>query len=443
MKMVLTFCAALCLAVAATYLVVSSQKAAQFGRERNLLRASWDAERAELENALNAARYRTAAPAPSGAPEPVPGVPRSSAHEILEKLKRIKVLPGDQRNRSIRQIVHQMETLAELGGDALPAIREFLAKFEDVEYAAEVREEDKDPSRTADAKERAFPLPGFPARSVAQLDTILPPSLRLGLVQVLVQIGGEPAEQLLAEMLSTSGRGVEVAYVARALQEIAPNKYRDIAIAAAKDLLANPPAIDRPNRLDENAKNFLYGVLSMYHDQSFATIAQSLLVTQEGRVDRTALTYLSGTLKEDAVPALYQAFKDQRLTNMWERASLATQILSYAGANDQVNDIFKEVVGNEALPSWLRATAIQTVAGGRGQFFGGAAPTDTNDIRARLELLNSLPDIADERLARARAEAVQKLSDNLAAGTDDPASGKSFRTRLGQGEQPPALPVSR
>ena len=248
-------------------------------------------------------------------------------------------------------------------------------------------------------------------------------------------------------MLSTSGRGVEVAYVAKALQEMVPNKYRDVAIAAAKDLLANPPAIDRPNRLDENAKNYLYGVLSMYNDPTFATVAQNLLVTQDGRVDRTALTYLTGTMKEEAVPALYQAFKDSRVTNMWERASLATQILSYTGTSQQANDIFKEMMSNDSLPPWLRATAIQTVADGSGTFFGGATPTDLAQIKARIDLLNSLPDIPDERLARARNDAIQRLSENLSTEPDDTGSGReSFRTRLNTGqktavEMPPLPPT--
>jgi hypothetical protein len=359
------------------------------------------------------------------------GSSKSSAQEILDRLKKTKVLGGELRVPSIRHIIHQLESLADLGPDALPAIREFLSKFEDVDYS-EGRDDDKDPMRDMDSKGRAGLTATLPGRTIPRLDTILPPSLRLGLVQILREMGGDQGEQILAEMLSTSGRGVEIAYVAKALQEMVPNKYRDVAVAAAKDLLANPPSIDRPNRLDENAKNFLYGVLSMYNDPTFASSAQNLLITTDGRVDRTALTYLTGTMKEEAVPALYQAFKDARVTNIWERAALATQIFSYAGASQQANDIFREMVSNESLPTWLRATAIQTVAGGRGTFFGGVAPADPSQIKARIDLLNSLPDISDERLARARNEALAQLNDHLAAEPEDSnTAGRSFRTRLG------------
>jgi hypothetical protein len=441
MKMVAILCAAIGLAVIATGLFVSKHKTAQFNRERELLAEAWESERAELEAALRNAK-RPASVATVAAAEPATA--KASAQEILERLKKTRVAPGAGRILSVRHIVHDLQSLVDLGPAGLPAIREFLAKFEDVEYSGELREDERELARGADGKDRPSLPPPLPGLAESPSDGVLPPSLRLGLVDVLKEMGGEGAEQILAEMLSTSGRGVEVAYVAKALQELAPNKYRDIAVAAAKDLLANPPAIDRPNRLDENAKNFLYGVLSLYQDGTFAATAQNLLVTQDGRVDRIALNYLTGTLKEESVPALYEAFRDNRLTNMWERASLATQILGYAGVSQQADDIFREMVGNEALPQWLRNTAIQAVAGGHGQFFGGDEVTDPDQVKARIDLLNSLPEIPDERLARARADALQKLSDSLVAGPNQAGAARSFRTRLGQ-TQPdgvPPLPVT-
>jgi hypothetical protein len=441
MKSFAVFCAAIGLTLVATYLVVSNQKEAQFNRERELLKTSWDAERAELESALKTSK-RPVAVASAAAPVTDPVVGKSSAHDILEKLKKMRIQGGEQRNPSVRRIIHELESLADLGPDGLPAIREFLGKFEDVEYSSDPKPDEKSPDR--ERMLSAFVQAGG-VTSLPRLDALLPPSLRLCLVQVLREMGGEQAEQVLAEMLSTSGRGVEVAYVARALQEMSPNKYRDVAIAAAKDLLANPPPIDRPNRLDENAKTYLYGVLSMFNDSTFANTAQNLLVTPDGRVDRTAVGYLTATLKDGAVPALYQAFTDARVTNLWERASLATQILSYVGSNPQANDILKEMVSNENLPAWLRSTAIQSVAGGQGPLFGGNAPTDAAQIKARIDLLNSLPDSSDESLTHARAEAIQKLSDSLAVDTGDAAAGRSFRTRLGQNQTdlPPPLPETK
>src|SRR5579862_2690041 len=192
MKILLTICVALGLTVLTTYLVVSSQKAAQFNRERELLKSSWEAERAELEAALRAAKQHSNS---GRAAVTDAGPVRTSAQEILEKLKKIKVAGGDQHNLSVRRIVHQLESLVDLGLEALPDIHEFLGKFEDVDYSADAR--DEDPLRDFNAV-KDQPAATLPGRNTPRLDTVLPPSLRLGLVQVLREISGDQAEQILA-----------------------------------------------------------------------------------------------------------------------------------------------------------------------------------------------------------------------------------------------------
>jgi hypothetical protein len=229
-----------------------------------------------------------------------------------------------------------------------------------------------------------------------------------------------------------------VAYVARVLQELAPNKYREIAVAAAKDLLANPPAIEKPTRLDEGARNYLYSVLSMYKDPSFAPIAQDYLVGDDGRIDRTSLEYLTSTMKGDSVPALYQALRDDRVTNLWERAALTAQISNYAGTNPQADDIFKGLVNDQSLPLWLRASAIQGLVGGRSQS-PNQQTADPAQIKARIVLLNSLDEFQDERLARVQQEVLRKLSERL-DGTQDDRELQSFRKRLDRAQGQPEMP---
>ena len=53
MKSLIVLCAAIAISVVATFLVITSQKDAQYNRERELLKAGWDAERAELEAAID------------------------------------------------------------------------------------------------------------------------------------------------------------------------------------------------------------------------------------------------------------------------------------------------------------------------------------------------------------------------------------------------------
>lgn len=427
----------------AGYYVVSAQKNAERARQREVIKTDAPSDDKERSTPSSVKRSNS---------EPLKMTKESaSAAEILEKLKGIRVPSGEKRHASLRQIVHQLENLVDLGTTALPVIREFLAKFEDVDYSSESPRDDEgeelngsgsSAERTAlrdrtQAMRTLVPTP----RQTPRLEFTTPPSLRLGLVDVLKEIGGESAEQVLAEMLSSSGRSVEVAYAARALQEISGAKYRDTAITAAKDLLTNPPKIDRPNRFDENARAYLYSVLDLYGDTSFAANAQSLLVTGDGHIDRTTLNYVTATLKEQAVPALYQAYKDPRVTNISERASIAAQILSHTGTSQQANDIFREMVNDESAPPWMRSLTIQSLAGSRGPL-ASSIPTDATQIQSRIELLNSLPDLGDEQMARARNEAIERLSNRLATIAQGGENPRTFRNRRSQpgnvpGEVPP------
>jgi hypothetical protein len=445
MKIIIAVIAGAAISLAATSVIVSKKKEAAFAKERQTLKADWESQKAELEADLKRAKNKPARIETIHVPASGSAADKRSPQETIEKLKAIKVGTGPKRAPSIRQVVHHLESLAEAGPGALPAIREFLGKFEDVEYSSDAgRDKGDDEGQPANRERRegserpdgVFPKRPEAAQGHASLDFVYPPSLRLGLVDVLKEIGGEDAEKILAEMLAKSGRGVEVAYVAKTLQAIVPNKYRDVAVAAAKDLLANPPAIDRPNRLDENSKSYLYSVLSMYNDSSFTAVAHDVLVGADGKIDRTALNYLTTTFKDQAIPVLYQAYKDDRITNLWDKASLAGQALNYAGNNSQANDIFKEIVNNEALPIWMRAMTIQSLNGT--SFFGGSTPTDPQQIQSRIKLLTAMSPLADEQMERARTETVERLNNRLSGKPEGTPESTPNDPKSAPGQSPSA-----
>ena len=94
----------------------------------------------------------------------------------------------------------------------------------------------------------------------------------------LHDIGGEEAEKTRVEMLATTGRGLELAYLAKTLEEMAPRKHRELALNAARELLKSPPSLTNPDRFDRQAKEYLFLVLAMYQDMASAPVAQELLV---------------------------------------------------------------------------------------------------------------------------------------------------------------------
>ncbi len=427
-----------CVGFTLAYVFVSLAKDARFARERRALRTDLEAAQvmAGLPVAAPTAHARSSRASAAKAELGNPTVP---AGEILERLKKIRVGSGEKRSEGMRQVIHQLENLVDLGPAAIPVMREFLARFEDVEYGLDTgREEPFDSSGAARAWQAFRGASALPGTRPARFDFTSPPSLRLGLIGALKEINGEAAEQAIAEVLSTTGRAVEVAYATRLLQEMAPDKYREMAIGAARDLLTNLPKIDHPNRLDENAKSYLYSVFDLFGDTSFAASAQGLLVNADGHVDRTALGFITASLKDQAVSALYRAYRDPRVTNVSERAALASQILAHAGANAEANNIFKEMVTDENMAPWMRAMTIQSLAGGRGPF-ATAMPTEPAQVQARIDLLNTLPELRDESMAQARNEALERLGNRLATLTDaTDAASASFRARAERSVPPGA-----
>jgi hypothetical protein len=404
MKVVLAILVAAVLGFGAGWLVTSRRHAEQVSLKA-ASQSDWAAERAYLEQALADAR--------KGRPEVhkftntvVSTITnRLAPQDILEQLMHLNPNAGEEsRNRILRRIVYHLETLATLGGEALPVIHDFLKQNKDVDYTGDiVNASGQRLSRTGAGS--------FSIRTVATTDFLVAPSLRLGLVDVLAQIGGEESQSILAQVLDTTGRGVEVAYIARVLQEEVPDKYKENALRAARDLLANPPAVSSPNRLDDNARAYLYQVLTMYHDTAYAEQAKSRILSPEGSVDRQAVSFLTTTLKEQSVPSLHAAYSDPRMTNQTERGLILSAILGFAGTSGQANGVFNQMVVDAAVPTGIRSMTIQGLAGGSGR----DVPTDPKQIQGRLELLREIRgQLTDERLLRSVDETTAKLQLMLA-----------------------------
>ncbi|MFM2083016.1 MAG: hypothetical protein RL380_1707 [Verrucomicrobiota bacterium] len=419
MKTLLIVLAAAGVAFGSAWFVASSQSAASTKREIAAAQEKLQAEKTALEAALAEARHQPVSSGSSLAtPTVAQGQARLTAQEILEKLVAIRPGAGAARNRNIRLVVYYLESLAECRAEAVPVINNFFAQNQDIDYTTE------DVSETPAAAEAAPNNGGRNGRNgnnnnnggrggnngiwsfrrggELRTDFVLPPSLRLGLVDVLKAIGGEPAEKVLASLLETSGRGIEICYVAKVLQEMTPDKYREVALASAKDLLTHPPTIDSPNRLDELSAGYLFDVLKMYNDTSFAAAAQNMLIGADGRIDRNALNYLTSVLKEQAIPNLYAAYLNPNLTNQWDKMQIGRDILGYAGDNVTANKMFNDTVADPNLDNRMKLMAIASVAGinfggpGGGNNNGGGN-VSAETYRSRIALLQPLLNSTDEQ----------------------------------------------
>jgi hypothetical protein len=340
-KAPITVLLAVAVGFVAAGLIVAKREAGRYAVLLAQRQAVWQAEKADLEAALAAAQARNLV-----TPVVRPPVSRSfilsrpSPREIIEKLQALRPTPGEGSPRLFRQAVYLLEELAQAGPAAFPAIREFLARYEDL---------DLDTS----------PLEGRGARDRVPLDFAIPPSLRFGLFDVLRRSGSADAAEVLAESLARTGRGIEVAYLSRVLQELAPDRYRDLALSTAHALLAGPAPAGGSAPLDRNHRDHLFGVLAFYGDNSYASEAQAQLVRADSQLDRGALRYLQRSLGVQAVPIVAEAYNHPVLTNSAAREPLARLALSFVGADTQANEFYARTINDPVLTRSDRQNLIE------------------------------------------------------------------------------------
>ncbi|HSH94400.1 MAG TPA: hypothetical protein VK968_09665 [Roseimicrobium sp.] len=430
-------------AFAGAYVVVTNQQHAQADKDKAAAQAQWETQKAQLEKDLKAAKNRAPRVELQTKTVEVPAEGRP-AQEILNQLIALKPNSEESRNQSLRKIIHQMESLVDMGPNSVTAIRAFLGQNQDVEYERE-REQNTDPNNNNNGRGGPGGAPGGPGgpggfngfggntgrNGLPRTDFLTPPSLRLGLFMVLKEVGGAEAEQGLAEVLGSTARPIEVAFLTRILQDMVPDKYKDIALAAAKELLVNPIITDSKSRLDENSKGYLYSVLILYNDNSFVEVAKGMLVGANGQVDRSALTYLNTMMKDQIMSVLLTAVNDTRITNNFDRATLLGTAFNFVGNNPQADQLLRDIV-TKPLPENARREDGFIPFMALSRMDNGDLSEQT--IRNRQQLLTSMKtSITDERLIgmvdRTISNLERKLNPDAAPAADQ--GGRRNRTRGG------------
>jgi hypothetical protein len=367
--------------------VVSKRLALQHAEELAARQSLWETDKALLTRALDEARLRTGPiPVVVAPTEESAAAAKLSPAEIMARLVALK--PG--QTRGMRQAIYWLEELAAAGTPAVPVIRDFLERNQDIDFSPAGQ--------------------GKGARGGVPAEFVIPPSLRFGLFDVLKQIGGAEAEKLLADVLGSTGRGVEVSWLARTLQEIAPNKYRDVALNAARDLLARTPT-PSGSPLDRDEREQLFGVLTLYGDTSYVNTAQGQLLRADGSVDQSALRYLQKSLGPQAVSLAAQLYDDPRINNPASKEPLARLALNYVGADAQANEFYQRAINDMTLSNGHRKNLIEDLNQDGFPDTKNLSARDLPLIDSRIALIEQLaPQAADSVNKAAFAEAYKDLT---------------------------------
>ena len=307
-----------------------------------------------------------------GAPSVTGGM---SVPEILDELMQTS-MSYKNRRRAQRRLSYLFESLALQGDAAVPLIREFLNKMEDVDFAVQ-REGESDEER-----KRRY------SRFRATLNFSQPPTLRIGLMDMLAEIGGDHAEATIAELLSSTGRGLEIAYAAKIIQGwLGKGAYRTEVLAAAHELLLDPVEAVGGNHFDRVSKNYLFMVLDMYDDKTFIQSAQGMFINDDGRIDRTILDYYDNVGRVDALDAMVQAFRSGRVHED-DMDNLAEAASRYAGINPQADQLFRDIMTGDQYNMETKMDAIRSFTQSDGDASTPGVPPHV--LQARLNLVNNL-----------------------------------------------------
>ncbi len=304
---------------------------------------------------------------------------------IIETLKTLNPNRGRQRE-TMRKVIHHFIALEAHGVPALPPIQKFLKEGVDIPYGRDTGRDNggglgrlagnDDKIDWSSARDYGYKLPAF---GIA----LEPRSLRLGLFEIIYNIGGKNAEKILVSTLDTAGLGIEVVRLGDLLERLAPGKYKKAMLDAARELITNP--------LDEDSKRILFALLLKYKDPGLLDLAKGMLISSEGRIDGAALRYLNETLGENAMPLLLAAYRNPNITNPADKIILRDAAMTYVGKNADADQIFREVFDeglkkardSEANPREAWMSLIQA---------GGALQKGNNltedVIRNRQKLLN-------------------------------------------------------
>ncbi|MFM2294178.1 MAG: hypothetical protein RLZZ350_591 [Verrucomicrobiota bacterium] len=327
------------------------------------------------------------------APAPVAG--GESPVRLLQRLNTLDPVPHANRAKITRQIVHDLHELTLQGQPALADIRRFLAEGKDIDYVF------------TDERPQAENFWAWhPGQPLKVGEFILPPSLRLGLIDVCRYIGGEDAEVTLAFVLNSSKRGIEVACCAQILDSMNKGSYHELADGVAKRILASPPQGRGP--LDAISTSCLTAMLIAHGDTSLVPSAKEGMIKPDHTLDVEATQYLIGVKKEKGVADLYEAYKKSDTTTD-TRHKLASLSLNYVGVSPEADQMAGEMLKDDTMDSNTRSVNILMLANAVPGMHS-TVPITAPVAAKRIEFLQGVATASkSEQITKAVAQAVTAL----------------------------------
>ena len=251
-------------------------------------------------------------PASTAPPQSVGSSP--IARQLLTGLTQINSAGGVTPQKA-EELKRSFKQLTEQGNAAVPAIREYLERLQDIDLDA-----------------------------IGAGKRVGCASVRIGLLDVLGQIGGPEALAALHQTLQTTADPSEIAVLARNLDALAPGQYRAEALDAAREALAQAAT----GQLGTRDVGPLFSLLQTYGDGTVVPDLEKAL-PQWGFYATLAL---AGLPDGAGIPALIHGVQDLELGGSG-RDNFRLQILAqFAAQYPEAGTALIDQARLNQIPDW-------------------------------------------------------------------------------------------
>lgn len=229
-------------------------------------------------------------PAPTGQPGPEPS---PYTRQLVAGLTQLNLTTGALSPEQAEQWKQSLQTLTAQGAAAVPAIKEFLDRNQEVNF-----------------------------RSAGSAELLGQPSLRSAFISALGQISGPEATAALVQTLQSTTLPSEIAQLSQVLEQRAPGEYRQEALNAINEVLNMASAGQLPTGWDVGD---LFKTLQTYGDSSAASALEQL----QGPYKYYATLALAGLQGGEGIPVLSREARD---LSSGGRRDFAFQMLAQSAA---------------------------------------------------------------------------------------------------------------
>ena len=293
---------------------------------------------------------------------PLEAVPPSTAAlEVIARVGQPEFFADGISPEKAEELKLSFKQLVEEGAGAVPAIRAYLDRFEDIDFD-----------------------------SVGAAKQVGYPSLRMGMLDALRQIGTAEAMELSFQTLQTTGDPQEIGFLAKGLQtQLPPDEFRSVVLAAATESLEQALSDEGSGR----SVTPLFEVLQKYGDQAVI----DLLEKSSSKWSFYATLALAGMPDGAGIPALVRLVQEQASEAVsngdFALRPLAQAALQFPEARTSLLDQARlNQVPEKAWPGIAASLTGNYIQYGN-QLFGSTAPPvvwSKEQIDLRLDLIDQM-----------------------------------------------------